>query len=63
MNNENVRITNIKPLTGKNLLALFSIELPSGTIINSCLLRYSEENRTYTVVPPRIQLRDRTAAC
>jgi hypothetical protein len=51
-----VAVSNIKRLPSKKLLALFSLELPSGVIINSCLLHYSKDRRCFAVLPPQIPL-------
>jgi hypothetical protein len=57
-----VVISNIKRINDKRIRALFSLELPSGTIINSCLLHYSFTRRCLAVKPPQIPLLTRTGA-
>ena len=54
-----VAITNLKRINSKNIRAIFSIELPSGTIFNSCLLVYHADRRSFSVTPPQIPLLNR----
>jgi hypothetical protein len=51
-------ISNLKRLNSRRVIALFSLELPSGTMINSCILKYSEDKRSFTIIPPQIPLLD-----
>ncbi len=51
---EDPKITNLRRLGGALMLALFSIEFRSGTVMNYCLLEYMDDKRTLTVRPPRV---------
>ena len=50
--------SNIKRLNNPRILAFFSLELPSGAILNSCLLTYSQKTRQYSVIAPQIPIVD-----
>lgn len=54
--------SNIKRLGNNKIRALFSLELPSGAILNSCLLTYDAKANTYKVLPPQIPAVDERGA-
>ncbi len=48
------KISNVRPLSGRKMIALFSVLFRSGANLHYNLLQYMDDMRTLQVVPPRI---------
>lgn len=57
-----VVVSNLKRINNKTIKAIFSIELPSGVIFNSCLLVYRSDRRCFSITPPQIPVLDSSGA-
>lgn len=49
---EIARVTNVVRTGNPRIIAHFSLEMPSGAVLNHCFIQYNKRERSYSIFPP-----------